>query len=75
MLDSTEVADSEHAHAQLYHHHQQQQKQRPVTPDSEVLTSLVAKLRDFLVVNMPQNGVENSLRRFDSEPLPALRYT
>lgn len=43
--------------------------------DAEILTSLVSKLRNFLVVNNPQNGVENSLRRFDAAPLPALTPT
>lgn len=75
MFDAAEVADSD-----AQQHHQQLARAAVVaaaSPDAQVLTSLVSKLRDFLVVNMPHNGVENSLRRCESStlPPPTLRYT
>ena len=60
--DAAVVADSVNLPAEL-------------APDPEVLTSLVSKLRDFLIVRLPSNGVENSLRRVESDestPVPLL---
>ena len=60
--DAAVVADSVNPPAEL-------------APDPEVLTSLVSKLRDFLIVRLPSNGVENSLRRVESDestPVPLL---
>jgi len=82
MLDAAEVVDSDAQHSQgellrASSHQQQQQCAVAVAPhpDAHTLTSLVSKLRNFLLVSMPQNGVENSLRRVDTSSPSEMAYT
>ena len=77
VLDDSEVLgrdarDAPAAAHQTLHHHRVSEEALMMSPtslqrhESEVLSSLVSKLRNFLVVNMPNNNIEGSIA-----PLPA----